>query len=849
MRALTLVAVAFGLQAPAVVPPLAPPPPRVTIVASDDVAPPGVVLWYSKPAEAWTQALPVGNGRLGAMIFGGVREERIQLNEDSLWEGNGNRETTPQSAGSLARIRELLFDGHVHQGQDLAAQTMMRSTTSDSYQTLGDLRLESPLSIDATDYRRGLDLSTGVAVTAWRDREAQYVRTVYASHAVNAIIIRHESDEREGVFLKIALDRPPSSAGCALTITSEVLGERGVIRLRAATDPDPAVGVRFGSDIFIELEGGSLAVDGNAIVVRASNAVNIIVVAATDFPYVGDQRRAALAALRAGTPVARPSVEALLAQTIATLPSERRQLREDHERAWRTLFDRFDLELGPPNVEAEQLPTDERLQLVRANAQASDPGLITLYTQYARALLMSSSVRGGLPANLQGIWCTDLEAPWNADYHININLQMNYWPAEVLNIAPTVDPVIDFLDRLAVRGEEVARTMYGANGWMAHHATDAWCSAVPMGPHTVWGLWPHGGGWMTQTVHDHWDFSRDDEFLRTRAFPLLRGAAEFYLDYLTVDAASGKLVSGPSSSPENSFRLPDGSTADTGMGNTMDQMIIHDLFANLIEEATAMGADGMNDPVVVRAIAAIAKLKPPAIGADGRIMEWADAWDESEPGHRHMSHLFGVHPGRQITPEESPALMAAARKSLEFRLAHGGGHTGWSRAWLVSMFARLKDGPQAWQHMQMLVSKSTLPNLFDDHPPFQIDGNFGGAAGVAEMLVQSHREVGEGADRGHVLELLPALPAQWSRGSVRGLRARGAVAIDMLWTEGALLLATIQTSGSEPLRVAWSEQQPLPTILRASDSIVITPERFGNWLLVAPAGKRETFRISQLPVK
>ena len=805
-----------------------------------------MVLWYAAPAQAWTQALPVGNGRLGAMVFGGVREERIQLNEGSLWEGDGNRFATPKSAAELPRIRELLFDGIVQQAQDLATKTMMRPTPGDSYQTLGDLRLESPMPVDAIDYRRGLDLSTGVAVTAWRERTFQVVRRVYASHAINAIVIRQESEDHEGIFLRIRLDRPPSSTGSPLAIVADTHDARGVIHLRGGTDPSAAIGVQFGADILIEPEGGSIGVEGNTIVVRAANAVNIIVVAATDFPFVGAQREAALAAMRAGSQVARPAVESLLAESIAAIPIERRQMLADHERAWHTRFDQFDIELGPPSVEAEQLPTDERVTRLRTNPDASDPGLVALYTQYARALLISSSVRGGLPANLQGIWCDDLEAPWNADYHININLQMNYWPAEVLNIASTVDPVIDFIDRLALRGEEVARTMYGAQGWMAHHATDAWCGAVPMGPLTVWGLWPHGGGWMTQTVHDHWDFGRDEAFLRRRAFPLLRGAAEFYLDYLTVDPASGKLVSGPSSSPENSFRLPDGSTADTGMGNTMDQMIIFDIFANLIEEANALGPEASRDPVVARVREAITKLKPPPIGADGRIMEWADPWDEAEPGHRHMSHLFGVHPGRQITSQETPALMTAARKSLDYRLAHGGGHTGWSRAWLISMFARLKDAPQAWHHMQMLLSKSTLPNLFDDHPPFQIDGNFGGAAGVAEMLVQSHREVGEGDERGHVIELMPAVPAAWSRGSVRGIRARGGVSIDLLWSDGALLLATINSSGAEPLRVAWSMDAALPTIHRASDSSVVVPDRVGDWLVLAPRGSPQSFRISNL---
>ena len=459
-----------------------------------------------------------------------------------------------------------------------------------------------------------------------------------------------------------------------------------------------------------------------------------------------------------------------------------------------------------------------------------------------------------------------MHAPWNADFHININLQMNYWPAEVLNVAPTVAPLTEFVERLAIEGRETARRMYGAGGWMAHHATDAWCWTVPAGRASVWALWPHGGGWMTQTVHDHWDFGRDGAYLRDRAFPLLRGAAEFYLDYLVADpdSTSGALVCGPSSSPENTFKLPDGTTADTAMGNTMDQMIVHDVLANLIEEADALGEAARNDAVVARARAAIGKLKPPTIGADGRILEWADPWEEAEPGHRHMSHLFGVHPGKQITDEATPELMAAARKSLDFRLAQGGGHTGWSRAWLVSMFARLKDDLAAWTSVQVLLARCTLPNLFDSHPPFQIDGNFGGAAGVAEMLVQSHREVGRDGDsggaasesRGHVIDLLPALPSAWSRGAVRGLRARGGVEIDLMWSDGRLLVATLRSSGAEPLRVSWPEAEALPDARIAANGAggaggagdaLVALERHGGWILVAPSGSAGVYRLSPQP--
>ena len=820
---------------------LAQAPPRCTIVSSAQAPPSGLVLWYRQPANAWTEALPVGNGRMGAMVFGGVRQERIQLNEDSVWEGTRHSRPVPECAADLTKIRQLFFDGKIIEAQNLASQLMLIDAVDDSYQTLGDLRIESPMPVDATEYRRGLDLETGVTVASWIDREHRVIRTVYASHATNALVVRQETEEINGLFLRISLERQPSCDGCPLSITSELDGRRGVIRLRGATEIGATDGVRFAADIVVEAEGGSIAIENGVVAVRAANAVNVFVLAATDFPFVGAQRADAIAALRSGAEIHRPDPQALIAKMLAALPADRRELLRQHEVAWRQVFERFELDLGPPNADAAILPTDERL--LRVAEGESDPGLVALYAQYARALLMSSSVEGGLPANLQGIWCNDLRAPWNADFHLNINLQMNYWPAEVLNITPAVPPLVEYVERLSVDGVETARKMYGAKGWMAHHVSDAWCWTVPAGKWTVWALWPHGGGWMTQTVHDHWDFGRDANFLRERAFPLLRGCAEFYLDYLTVDPESGFLVGGPSASPENSFRLPGGVDANSAMGNTMDQMIVHDVFANLLEEADALGESARKDPVVVRVRETITKLKPPKIAADGRIMEWADPWEESEPGHRHMSHLFGVHPGRQITLEETPELMAAARKSLNYRLEHGGGHTGWSRAWLVSMFARLKDGEQAWHHVQMLLGKSTLANLFDNHPPFQIDGNFGGAAGIAEMLMQSHREVGAGDTHGHVIELLPALPKEWSRGSVRGLRARGGVTVDCAWVDGKFASATIRSGGDEPLRIAWNADAPLPMIQNVADSSNVVAKRDGNWIELAPKGAASAVRI------
>jgi len=824
-----------------------PAPVRCTISPSADPAPGGLVLWYEQPASRWTEALPVGNGRIGAMVFGGVVRERIQLNECSIWQGRRGSRPVPDSASALASIRRMLFEGRYKEGQAAAARELLCDAIEDSYQTLGDLLIESPLSTDASEYRRGLDLATCTAVTSWVDRGFRCTRTVFASHAAPALVVRQQTEEPSGLFVRVSLRRERSCDGCLLTTAAAVEDGRGRIRLRGTTEADAGNGVRFAADLIIQAEGGSIAVDGDGIAVRAANAMTIRLVAATDFPFVGTGAVEAMKSLRAGTDPVRPDPDSLIAASIAASAVPYGKLQTDHETAWKRDFDRCELEIGPPAVELEQMPTDKRLR--RVGEGAIDPGLAALYVQYARMLLLASSVDGGLPANLQGIWSEHLHAPWNADYHLNINLQMNYWPAEVLNLPSTVAPLTDFVERLAIDGAVTARRMYGASGWMAHHCTDAWAWTVPSHRTTVWSLWPHGGGWISQTIHDHWDFGRDRRFLREQAFPLLRGCAAFYLDWLCEDPDRHDLVGGPSASPENAFLLPDGSAADTAMGNTMDQMIAFDVLRNFLEEARALGIVASDDPLVMRAERALKKLRPPQVGADGRLLEWAEPWPEAEPGHRHMSHLFALHPGRQITPQDQPELAAAARKSLDERLRKGGGHTGWSRAWLILFFARLQDGQRAFENLQQLLARSTLPNLFDDHPPFQIDGNFGAAAGIAEMLVQSHREVASDASSqesgpGHVIALLPALPAEWSRGSVRGLRARGAVEIDLMWAERRLLFAVIRASGQEPLRVAWPVDAPPPSVTRIADNTSVECKRSGDWIQVAPAGVAGSYRLA-----
>ncbi|HAW94994.1 MAG TPA: alpha-L-fucosidase, partial [Phycisphaerales bacterium] len=448
-----------------------------------------------------------------------------------------------------------------------------------------------------------------------------------------------------------------------------------------------------------------------------------------------------------------------------------------HLASFTPVMERVSLDLGRTPQEGK--PTDVRLEELRAGRE--DPSLFSLYFQFARYLLVSCSRPGTMPANLQGLWNEHIAAPWNADYHVNINLQMNYWPAEVANLAEFHEPVFDFTERLAERGRETARRLYDADGWMAHHTSDAWAFTVPIG-RTVWGMWPHGGGWMTRHPWEHYLHSGDVVFLRERAWPLLRGSAEFYLDYLCEDPATGRLVAGPSSSPENVFITEDGQRADIGMGNAMDQEIVWDVFTNLMDAAVVL--DEEDDEIVSAARAARQRLAMPMIGEDGRLMEWSRPFGEAEPGHRHISHLYGLHPGSQFNFETTPEYIEASRRTLDHRLANGGGHTGWSRAWLVNFFARLHDSGAAYNNLRLLLIKSTLPNLFDNHPPFQIDGNFGGAAGLAEMLVQSHVVEPDGfsPDRPprFMVDVLPALPDAWSRGEVRGLRLRGDVTLELM---------------------------------------------------------------------
>jgi len=604
------------------------------------------------------------------------------------------------------------------------------------------------------DYRRELDLDTAIARTTFVTDGVRVLREVFASPVDQALVVRLSTDRPGGVSFTASLSRPAD----AETRTS---GPDRIVLNGCAAEG----GVRFEARLRAVPEGGSVSTDGASLRIEGADAVTLLLTAATDYRGVNPTATCTKQLARAGA----KSFE---------------RLRADHVAEHQRLFRRVTLDLG--GDEAARAPTDERLEAVRQGA--SDPDLIALYFQFGRYLLIGCSRPGTMPSNLQGLWADGLEPPWNSDYHININIQMNYWPAEVCNLAECHEPFLEFVDALRPNGRKTAREVYGCGGFVAHHTPAAWLFTDPIGA-GVYGLWPLGVAWCAQHHWEHYAFSRDLDYLRESGYPVMREAAEFFLDFLVEDPRTGLLVSGPSASPENAFRTADGQVSHIAMGCTMDQMSVEDLCRNCIEASELLDTDA---EFRARLIEARSRLAPPRIASDGRIMEWPEEFEEPEPGHRHVSHLFGLHPGRQITLGRTPQLATAARATLDYRLAHGGGHTGWSRAWVINFLARLRDGAACEENLRSLLANSTHPNLFDNHPPFQIDGNFGGAAGIVEMLMQS---------RAGEIELLPALPPAWPEGRVTGLRARGGFEVDVQWRGGALVRAVVRSERGGSVRL------------------------------------------------
>lgn len=746
-------------------------------------------LWYRAPAAEWNQALPVGNGRLGAMAFGGVDRERVQLNEASVWEGNADDRNAPAAAASFRAARELALAGRLPEAQAILQRDCMlpQDMLPRSHQTLGDLQLDM---IDAprraTGYRRWLDLRSGIAGVEFDVDGVRLRREVIASAPDELLLVRITAEGGAIPALRVQVrradfgdDRPIHRATGS--------GGRTVLGFSGRTGQG---GVRYACLAEVVADGGTVTVDAGAAEVRGASSITVAVAGRTDF-FGADPDAACLADLRS------------LGSGWDTLRERAVAWHADgHGRVALRLGERRSPEAANGSG---SLPTDAQLALVRDGGHGGPDALrdlVAVHFGYGRYLLRSSSRQGSLPANLQGIWNPHFRAPWNADFHVNINLQMNYWPAGPTALPDAELPLFDLLDRLRARGERTARELYGMRGWCCHHTTDAWAFTAPEG-RTVWGMFPLGGAWLVRHAWEHWEFTQDDAFLRDRAWPAMAGAARFVLDWLVEDPATGRLVGGPTSSPENTFILPDGRRADVSMGTSMDQWIMLDLLRNAIDAARVLGRT--DDPLARECEQAIDRLHVPTIGADGRLMEWMQPWAEAEPGHRHMSHLYGLHPAPLITPDGTPELAAAARATLRARLANGGGHTGWSRAWLAMFHARLGDGDAALRDLHALLAHSTLDNLFDDHPPFQIDGNFGATAAVAEMLVQSHRRSWRDGRLVHRIDLLPALPGAWDAGAVTGLVARGGVRVDLAWRSGQLETGTLHAPDGRELHVRLPE--------------------------------------------
>lgn len=720
----------------------------------------GQRLWYSEPAQEWNEALPIGNGRLGAMIFGRVAEEKLQLNEDSVWYGGPRDRNNEDALPHLPKLRKLILEGMLKEAEELAAMTMTGLPEAQRhYLPLGELLLsfgghEQPVA----DYRRELDVERGVSRVSYLTGGVRYTRELFASFPDQAIVVRLTSDRKNGISLKARFNRH----NWRYLEKTEKWQDHGLVM---GGECGGRGGSSFAAVLKAVTEDGTCRSIGEYLLVEGASSVTLLLAAGTTFRHPDP----ALHAKGQLEELSRVPYEELLARHIAD---------------YRSLYGRVVLTL-PENPQLHGLPTGERLK--RFQQGEEDHGLITTYFQYGRYLLISSSRPGSLPANLQGIWNDSFTPAWDSKFTININAQMNYWPAEICNLAECHEPLFDLIERMREPGRVTARVMYGCGGFTAHHNTDIWADTAPQDTYLPASFWPLGAAWLCLHLWEHYQFSQDRYYL-AQAYDTMKESAQFLLDYLIEDEA-GRLITCPSVSPENTYKLPGGESGVLCAGASMDFQIIEALFKAVARSAEITGGD---EAFRKELLSALDRLPGPQIGKYGQLQEWMEDYEEVEPGHRHISHLFALYPGDAFTVEHTPELAAAARTTLERRLASGGGHTGWSRAWIINFWARLQDESKAYTNVRALLEHSTLPNLFDNHPPFQIDGNFGGTAGIAEMLLQSHTDS---------IRLLPALPASWSEGSVKGLRARGGYTLDFAWADGLVTEAVVSCTVSGPCRI------------------------------------------------
>ena len=715
-------------------------------------------LWYTRPASVWTEALPVGNGRLGAMVFGGVATERLQLNEDTLWSGGPYDPLNPAAGPeAVAEVRRLIAERRYAEAEAKANETLLaRPLHQMAYQTFGDLFIDMAAVDGFADYRRELDLEQAIATTRFALAGGTVTREVLASVPDQVIAVRLMS-KGAPLHFAVRFETPHEAAVAAADGTIRVAGHnRGAEGVPGS--------LRMAAQIDVKAEGGLVRAEGGKLVVDGAQAATVLIALATS--YRGPN-------ILSGDPVAAVAAQIAAARR-RTWPDIRRAHLAEHRR----LYARAALDLGL----ASPLPTDQR---IAANVARDEPALAALYFAYARYLMISSSQRGTQPANLQGIWCDSVDPPWGSKYTININTEMNYWIADPANLGECTEPLLRMVRELATSGAKTARAMYGARGWVAHHNTDLWRASSPIDG-AAWGMWPLGGAWLCNALWDRWDYGRDRSWLAA-IYPLMRGAAEFFLD--TLQEAPEGLVTSPSISPEN--RHPFG--ASVCAGPAMDRQILRDLFARTADAAQVLGRDA---GFAAELLEVRARLAPDRVGKAGQLQEWLEDWDLAAPeqDHRHVSHLYALYPGHQIDPDSTPELAAAAKVSLNRR---GDQSTGWATAWRIALWARLRDGERAHAILRGLLGPArTYPNMFDAHPPFQIDGNFGGAAAIAEMLLQG--------ERGR-LHLLPALPRAWPDGRARGLVARGGVVVDLAWSGGVLAEAVLRAMDTQDCEVRHGE--------------------------------------------
>lgn len=735
------------------------------------------IIWYAQPASEWMEALPVGNGRLGAMVFGDPNHERIQLNEDSMWPGGPDWGDSKGNKEDLAQIRKLLQDGKPHEADELIVEKFSYKSIVRSHQTMGDLYLDFHKEKTIEDYTRKLSLSKGVTTVTYTSEGATYTEKVFSSAIDDVLVVELSTTSANGLNLDLRLDRPLDNGHETVSISNPSVNEiamNGMVTQfggKKESEPFPLdYGVKFETRLKVESNSGLVEAVEGKLSMKGVKKARILIVCNTSF-YQDDY-------------------ESKNRETLIAL-EEKADLLERHIADYHQFYNRVDLDLG--GHELDSIPTDVRLARIKEGGEDAD--LAAKLFQYGRYLLISSSRPGTNPPNLQGIWNPHIAAPWNADYHVNINLQMNYWPAEVTNLSELHQPLFDFGNRLLTRGKVTAKEQYGMNGAVIHHTSDLWATTWMRAERAYWGSWIHGGGWLAQHYWEHYRFTEDLSFLKETGYPFMKEIAEFYLDWLVKKDGEDAWISAPETSPENSYIAVDGKPAAVSQGNAMGHQIITEVFENVLEAAAILEIE---DDFV----GAIKRKKENLdsgikIGEDGRILEWNEPYEEHEKGHRHMSHLYALHPGDKIKASEK-GVFAAAQKTIDYRLEYGGGGTGWSRAWMINFNARLHDGISAQQNIDKFLQISTADNLFDMHPPFQIDGNFGFTAGVAETLLQSH----EG-----FIRLLPALPTNWKDGKVAGLKARGGIEVDIEWKDSKLHKVGLLSVKDQSIKLVSAEKE------------------------------------------